>query len=266
METLKKESEFFHKISPKVLELVSEKFRKGGKILHKVEDKESLNFATQADLDVEEIIVMEIRRLFPGDIILAEEGFSKQKIESGRLWIIDPICGTGNFARELSNFVTNIALAENGELIAACAIDHNQKEYIWSVGENKIFIKDKLQKIEKKSPGIVIDIDLGVMPESDEKLREAYSKFVSNLVQKTNHTLISYNTSLIFAYASVGRIDAYISPLHKLWDLAAANFLLLQSGGLLTDLSGKKWTLNSTSVVAARDRSLHKQLLNLLSL
>ncbi len=61
--------QFFHNISPTILSLVSANFKKPQAIKHKTK-KASFNFATQTDLDVEKIIVDEINKRFPEDLIL----------------------------------------------------------------------------------------------------------------------------------------------------------------------------------------------------
>jgi len=84
------------------------------------------------------------------------------------------------------------------------------------------------------------------------------------LLTQTKYTAITYATSLGFAYVSLGRIDAYLNPNIRLWDMVAANFLTVQAGGIVTDIQGLPWILTSSSVLGARDKILHKELLNLL--
>src|SRR3989344_7350131 len=94
--------EFFHHISPIILSLVAKNFRKSQQIRNKSKEEESINFVTGTDLEVEKIIVENIISKFPNDLILSEEAFSKTRLDSGkRLWIIDPLCGTANFAKEI---------------------------------------------------------------------------------------------------------------------------------------------------------------------
>ena len=64
---------------------------------------------------------------------------------------------------------------------------------------------------------------------------------------------------------ALGRVDAYVSPYHHLWDTPAINFLIEQAGGIVTELSGKPWSLRSTNGVAALDHKLYQELLQLLS-
>ena len=99
---------------------------------------------TEGDIKIEEFIIREIYKQFPEDLIIAEETNSHTILKStGRYWLIDPICGTSNYNRGGNLFATNIALAENGKLIAGCVIDHCEGNYIWSIGENQIFINQE---------------------------------------------------------------------------------------------------------------------------
>lgn len=263
--SLKEVSRFFHEISPKILNLVALSFKNSHVIKQK--DKENdIDFVTEADVEVENIIVEEINSRFPEDQIIAEENFSDTKpSDKGRLWIVDPICGTSNFAKKIKLFATNIALAIDGELVASCVIDHLQNEYIWSIGENTIFINQNKIKTDKTILGVKVEVDLSVLNKSTKNTKEKYARFIYRLLTETKYTAITYATSLGFAYLSLGRINGYISPNYRLWDMAAANFLTQQAGGIVTDIGGLPWTLTSSSVLAARDKLLHKELLNLLN-
>ncbi|MCL4364636.1 hypothetical protein M1328_05365 [Patescibacteria group bacterium] len=57
----------------------------------------------------------------------------------------------------------------------------------------------------------------------------------------------------------------YRSVYNHVWDTVATNFLMEQAGGAVTDLYGEPWTLESTTVVAARDQDLHKKLIEYLA-
>ncbi len=256
---------FFHEISPIILALAAEKFKKAKIVKYKGRDKDTLNFVTEADIACENVIVAEIKKRFPADGVVAEENYSNVKVgQHGRFWIIDPICGTSNFAKELKLFVSNIALAEDGKLVAGCAVDHSQGEYIWSVGKG-IFIGQKKADLGRKSSGRTIEVDLGAAMTGSRAIREQFARFVSKLVVETNYAPVSYNSSLGFSYAAIGRLDAYVSADNKVWDVAAPNFLIMVAGGVVTTFEGKPWTLESRSVVAAREKDFHKELISYLN-
>jgi len=264
MINLQKEKEFFKKVSSLVFNLLSSFEQKTLTIRYKQIRRAALDPVTSSDIAVENLLSREIIKLFPTDKILGEESSSKLTIDPKvRTWIIDPICGTINYARGIKNSCTNIALAYEGNIIAACVLDHARKEFIWSTGNKAVYINGSLaQEINHPTP--LIDVDLGgSYYAKDEKTKRKYTNFLYRILTEINCMPVSYNTSLGFAYTAVGKLDGYFVISPHVWDVAAANFLLIQSGGIMSDISGKPWNLNSVGVLAARDKAVHKKLLNL---
>ena len=259
-----KEQELFHDISPKILQFIKTASRKIA--VQKPNSFSKVEYATVADIEVEKIIVKEINKHFPADKIVAEETSPKiPENYEGRYWLIDPICGTTNFSRGANLFATNIALAENGHLIAACVIDHNEKKYIWSIKDNKIFMDNKvIPSFQPEQPSI-IDFEFSTVSAMNTKEKEKHLNLVRKILQETQYYISSYATSLAFTYTALGKIDAYIVPNARVWDIAAPNFLVLQAGGKISDINGKEWTLHSNNVIGARDKNLHKEIINFLN-
>ncbi len=78
----------------------------------KVESKGHLDLVTQADKEVESLIVSRLRRVFPGDGVYGEEGAAYPS-DTGRTWVIDPIDGTFNFLRGADRWAISIGLYEH---------------------------------------------------------------------------------------------------------------------------------------------------------
>lgn len=256
MKNRKQEADFFHQIAHTVRNLVSSPDKNMAIAQHKREG----DFSTQVDVDVEHLIVNEIKKRFSKDQILAEETQSDVVIPKDRIWIIDPICGTNNLARGIKNFCTNIALADNRELIASCVVDHSQNDYFWSTGDKKVFINNTLFQPGEKRFDVTVDIDLGAVVTAAQK--EKYNRFLNKLIIETNYNLISLNSSLGFAYTAIGKVDGFLSIENHPWDICASSFLIQQSGGIITDTLGKPWTLASVGAIAAKNTDIHKKLLD----
>ena len=58
-------------------------------------DKSGDDFATATDLEAEKAIVQVAR---PADAVTGEEGGSTGADGAGRRWLVDPLCGTLNYA------------------------------------------------------------------------------------------------------------------------------------------------------------------------
>lgn len=257
--SLDKEADFFHFIAPEVRKLV---LSYGGEASIAKHKEVVGDFATEIDIAVEELIVKILQERFPDDAILAEEGFSDTVIPDGRIWIIDPICGTTNIGRGMKTFCTNIALAHNRQLIASCVIDFTQEDYIWSVGNEQLSINNSpLESTVQQTGGVVIDVDFGSFGDVTEVEKKKLMDTAFNLSLMPGHLLQSINSSLAFAYVAIGKIDGFISTANHPWDICAAAFLIQQSGGTITDLQGNGWNIESDGAIAATNSVLHKELL-----
>lgn len=259
MSEFSKETDFFHFIAQAVIKLVTERSRDVTIAKHKNE----ADFSTQVDVDVENLIISEIQKRFPEDQILAEETHKDIKIPKGRIWIIDPICGTNNLARDINNFCTNIALAKNNKLIASSVIDHSQNDYFWSVGGQKVYINNDLCENNQKRYDVMIEVDFGAVSSLDATQKERYSRFLKKIIAETNFYLISLNTSLGFAYTAIGKIDGFVNTFNHPWDIYASSFLIQESGGVITDIHGDPWNLDSVGAIAAKNKEIHSKLLDI---
>jgi myo-inositol-1(or 4)-monophosphatase len=260
MNNLDKEAEFFKEVSVRVLELAKNFSSRPAVAKQK---GRSGDYATELDIAVEELIVAEINQRFPGDAVLAEEAHSDTKISDGRIWIIDPICGTNNLGRGIKNYCTNIALAENKKLIAACVIDHACQDIVWSIGEGAIHVNDGMLEPAPIDLGVTIDIDFGALDSCSNEAKSRHVRFAEKVLLETDFTLTGINSSLCFLYTATGKLDAFANPSAHPWDICAGAFLLQQAGGIITDLNGNEWNIETIGTIGAVDKNIHKRLVEL---
>lgn len=259
MTNLFNESEFFHAVAPLAISLV----RDSSKEMAIVASKGVGDYATQVDVDVENLIVSELNKRFPNDQILAEEGYSSTSIGEGRIWLIDPICGTNNLGKGINNFCTNIALVESNQVIASCVLDHSQGEYFWSTGDGQVFVGDRPYQLPAPELGFKIDIDFGSIRNSTPDMRQKHNNALLKLIDDTDYDVISLNSSLGFAYAAIGKTDGFINIYNHPWDIAAASFLLQQVGGVITAVDGSPWTVHTVGAIGGRTSEVHEELLGI---
>jgi histidinol phosphatase-like enzyme (inositol monophosphatase family) len=81
------------------------------------EEKSDHSPVTVADRECERLISRLISEQFPADGITGEEGASIPS-RSGRRWLIDPIDGTRDFVRRLPFWSIQIALQDDGRVVA----------------------------------------------------------------------------------------------------------------------------------------------------
>jgi myo-inositol-1(or 4)-monophosphatase len=87
------------------------------------------DFATAADLEAEQAILDVIQAVRPGDAFLGEEGGLTGSGE--RIWLVDPLCGTLNFAARTPLVAVNVALRTPAGITAAATIDPFAEEVYW---------------------------------------------------------------------------------------------------------------------------------------
>ena len=103
-----------------------ESFRSNLKIKSKT-DREILGLVdvvTKADHAAQQQIIDCLESHLSKEITtVAEEGTIRKKVpESGSCWVIDPIDGTYNYVRGLSQWATSVALLEDGTIQAAANV------------------------------------------------------------------------------------------------------------------------------------------------
>lgn len=72
------------------------------------------DLVTNLDLAVQDFIVSRIKKRYPNDYLLAEEGDEKPCFDKGAVWILDPIDGTVNFITQKNQFAILLAYFEEG--------------------------------------------------------------------------------------------------------------------------------------------------------
>ena len=83
-----------------------------------ISKKGPIDLVTEADLEVEKLVVSKILERFPDHSVLAEEtGMQQLHLGNSKfVWIVDPLDGTTNFAHRYPFFCISIALEVDGEL------------------------------------------------------------------------------------------------------------------------------------------------------
>lgn len=92
---------------------------------HEIEAKANGELVTAADIACEKVLGAQLTDLLPGSRVVGEEAVAVAPALMDLLdgedpvWIIDPVDGTGNFARGTAIFATMVALAVGGKTRAA---------------------------------------------------------------------------------------------------------------------------------------------------
>ena len=97
--------------------------------------KSGSEFATDADLAAERAILEVIAAARPHDGSLGEET-GEVGGSSSRRWLVDPLCGTLNFAVQTPLVAVNVALVDDSGTLACVSVDPIADELFWSDGRS----------------------------------------------------------------------------------------------------------------------------------
>ena len=109
-----------------------------------VHEKSINNPVTTADLEANRLIRETIHKNFPQDGWLSEEDKdSAERLQSSRLWVIDPIDGTKEFIEGVPQFAVSIAFVEDGRPKAAVVFNPANGRFYKAAAGHGAFLNEQ---------------------------------------------------------------------------------------------------------------------------
>ena len=220
--------------------------------------KTDTDFATAADLASERAILDVIRRARPQDGFLGEELGDAGAAGSDRVWLVDPLCGTLNFAARTPLFAVNVALSSPSGTTVAAIAEPVAGEVYWADG-GRFGIEGRSAPAGANR---LVDLDVDWAPDgaplgprlmADPGFRSRFGARVSS-------------TSLALAWVAGGQRIAYaVDGRHERSVHFAAGLALCEAAGcVVSDLRGRP-VHTGEGILAAADAETHAALLELLA-
>jgi myo-inositol-1(or 4)-monophosphatase len=238
--------------------LLKEKFNQK----HEINYKGDINLVTEADKMSENFIIAAIRRNFPDHGILSEE--SPAITGAGKLrWIIDPLDGTTNYAHGYPIFCVSIALENDGVIVLGVVYDPTRGEMFVSVRGEGAYLNDKkiaVSHIDNISKSLLAT----GFPYDIRESKENNLDYFNSMAVSVEAIRRAGAAALDLAYLAAGRFDGFWELKLKPWDTAAGCLLVTEAGGIISDIAGKKWNLQSPSLLASNGL-IHEQMIKVLS-
>lgn len=234
-----------------------------GSALTRIE-KSGGDFATAADVDAEEAILGVLRAARPGDVVLGEESGRTGSGAGDRMWLVDPLCGTLNYAVRNMLVSVNVALRAAGRVIAAAAADPFADEVFWTAGAGAYVRRDGADHALVPAAGSnLVDLNLDPPFPNRETFRAARMLDDERFTARFRPRVVS--TTLALTWVAAGRRAAYVTDGHLADSVHfAAGIALCQAAGcVVTDLTGRPVHSGDGGLVAAADEETHAALLSL---
>ncbi len=221
---------------------------------------------TEADREIEKLIASRIQQRFPDDGVFGEEfgqaGSSGDattqntpnsvppQVPAGRVWHIDPIDGTLNFALGLPNFCTSIALMDGQQILAACVYQPLHKEGFTASLDEGCRLNGEPCGVSDRST--VAEAVVSAQLQKGGRYVQNAALLQAILLESLKMRRLG-TIALEMSYLAAGRYDAMIAgrgqPV-QLYDVAAGILLVREAGGIVTDHRGQPWIPYATDLVA----------------
>ncbi|HVV16982.1 MAG TPA: inositol monophosphatase family protein [Polyangia bacterium] len=224
---------------------------------------EDINLVTEYDKRSEAMIVERLARAFPSDRIVAEEGTIIGNDRSAlRVWYVDPLDGTTNFAHGLPIFSVSMGLCVNRRpvlgVVEAPALGWSFAGTITGGGSTLNGKPIAPSRIDKLARALVVT----GFPYSRNPVQSNLPEWEA-LTAAAQGTRRLGSAALDLCFVAAGWLDTYWERALHPWDLVAGAAIVLGAGGRATDLDGTAFD-GETGRVLASNGPLHGQMMELL--
>ncbi|MEE1783481.1 inositol monophosphatase family protein [Streptomyces sp. SP17BM10] len=231
-------------------------------------DKGAGDFATAADLAAERAILDVIRAARPADALVGEEGGRQGAVGARREWLVDPLCGTLNYAAGTLVVAVNVALRDGGATAVAAVADPFGDEVFFTDGSTARVRRDGADtKLTPTAATQLVDVNLDPPFPSAPGFRAVELLADARFVERFRPRVVS--TSLALAWVAAGKRAAYVTDggdLSGSVHFAAGIALCRAAGCVVTGIDGSPIGPGTSGhgLLVAADAETHALLLSMI--
>ncbi len=239
----------------KILEKTMPVMRRAGDIImsyygktYNQSDKGNGSPVTDADMASDRVIAGGLREFGYG--LLSEEGADdRARLKSARVWIVDPLDGTKDFIARTGEFTVMAGLVERGpDMLYRPLLG-----LIYVPAEETFYYAIRGQGAYRKKEDSIINVRLQASgndhgPEAAMLTSRFHSTGLERLLAEKLRIdkILGCGSSLKICRIAEGGGELNVNPSPHTWewDLCAADIILREAGGKLTDTAGNEFTYN----------------------
>ena len=173
--------------------------------------------------------------------------------KSDYLWIVDPIDGTLNFMHGIPQYAVSIALAYRGEVVAGVIYDVAKNELFTAAKGEGAFLDNRRIRVSDRKDMNRAVIGTGFPFRRSDDFKGYMMSFM-RVAERTAGIRRPGSAALDLAWVAAGRYDGFWEFSLKPWDVAAGGLIVLEAGGLITDLTGGEEWLETGNVCAGNPK------------
>lgn len=200
-----------------------------------------VDVVTEADREVERLVVERLTSARPQDGLLGEEGASRPS-RSGLTWVIDPIDGTVNYLYGLPHYAVSIAVVEGDpdpltwNAIAGCVVNPVTGEVFTAEAGAGAYCGDRRLHVGDPVPLDVALVATGFAYRAET--RAFQGDVVARMLPHVRDIRRWGTASLDLCFVADGRFDAFFERTLSPWDHAAGALVAREAGARVSGLRG----------------------------
>jgi fructose-1,6-bisphosphatase/inositol monophosphatase family enzyme len=217
---------------------------------HEVMEKGRGDVVTEADHRCEEFLTSALEKLLPESMVVGEESFAADPgvigaLESERpVWVIDPLDGTRNFAKQSGPFAVMVCLMLGGETLAAWIYDPVAETLLsaehgagaW-LGDQRMQMNDLSKPTEEMRGAVMVRYLPDELKEHALSVRDSFAAaFGTGCAGYDYRQLVTGAVDFLFYYSTL------------VWDHAPGVLILEEAGGCARRYGGESYRPKSDSV------------------
>ena len=218
--------------------------------------KGAADFVTHVDHTAESTIAGIIKGAYPSHHIMGEEevsarpeGLTAGWRDAEWVWLVDPLDGTTNFLHGYPMYSASVAVARQGELLAAAVVCGPSGEEWTAVRGGGAYRNGKrisVSRIGQLRPAL---IGTG-FPFKNIDLMPVYLRQFDAVMRASSGVRRAGSAALDLCHVATGYFDGFWELDLYPWDLAAGALMIREAGGVISALTGPLDLFDRTSVLA----------------
>jgi len=216
------------------------------------------NIVTSADIGVQKFLEKELCRLLPDSVFFGEEGNAAGACGES-LWIVDPIDGTTNFARGISQYAISVALLVQNEIVLGVVYNPALDRLYSAVAGEGALMNGKPIRVSQTA------FDRGILCTALSLYRKEYAQACMDIISDVYAQCGDFRRfgtcALELCYLAEGVCDLYFEFRLFPWDFAAASLILKEAGGMISGLNGEPLRFDRTTPIIAANSQKNFEIL-----
>lgn len=231
--------------------------------------KGDVNIVTEADWQAEQLIAGMVRKVYPGHIIIGEEGAGTAPAPpvspAGEpIWFVDPLDGTTNFAHGFPFYCVSIGVEVGGRVVVGVVYDPVRRELFSAIQGQGAFCNGRRLRVsstEKLDQSLLVT---GFAYNVRTSRRNNLGHF-SHFSLRCRGVRRTGSAALDLCYVADGRLDGFWEMHLWPWDTAAGSLIVEESGGRMSGFDGQPYELRRPELIASNGR-IHEEMVGVLRL